>query len=1662
MVIALQVPAVQNLITGKAVNFLEEKIGTRVELGSVKIGFPKSIVINELYLEDQKKDTLLYANRLAINIDMIGLMNSEIQVNGIEMESMTAHIYRTLPDSTFNFDYIIDAFASEEVEKDTTASEWDFSLYELELRDIYLTYADEVTGDDVNLKLGEFTLEMDEFNLNENKFHIDLIALNDTKLRFIQSKETPEMKEEEKPKEEAPDAFNYDVALNKFTVNNVDLNYKNVVSAQQFIFAIGEFVVTGDEINLPGQSIALNKVGLHDSDLQIILNENIEVDSVAKKVEETVSEKEGEEDGSRMAFFFNELNLSGNQVRFNNYNEPKLASGVDFNHMNLSALNVLVEDFEFHDETIKADIQQFAFKEQSGFKLEKLSTKVDVDSTSAEVKNLELRTGESIIKNSLVLKYPSLTSIQDDLGKIIVDMDMNAEIGFQDIAYLQPDLAASPPFAGNLDKKIYVDSKLQGPVNNLTIQGLNAKALNATALSMTGNVRGLPETENLYLDINLKNFSSTRGDLMGILPPAALPDSFNLPGSASISANYKGTLDDFDVNAALKTSLGDLNTEISMRNFQSKARYTGQLNVQELQVGTLIGQQETMGALTLQANVDGVGLSLEEINTQLKAVVLKMEYNDYEYNDLTVEGKIEQKQFVGKAGMDDKNLQFAFDGNINFNKETPVMDFLFDLQHVNLKALNFMKDEMTAKFIVEADISGVDLNDINGDFGIRDVTIVREGERYSVNSLMFGSIQEKRKTEIKVESELFSARLDGTVNLGDLAPTITRHINRYYKLHDEEVEENLEPQNFDFEIVIHDTDLLTNVLVPSLETFIPGDINGNYNSETMKLEVNVSFPKIVYNTTTVDGLAFNIDSNSERLDYSLNIDQVLDSSFHIQNLGIFGEVEDNLINTWLQLLDEEEKEKYLLGGTFRSLDDAYRFSFEPDKVILNYDVWNVPENHFLQFGPEGFVASNVALTRGNNALSINTLENKDLEVAFDTFNLSLISKMIEREENLISGELNGNFVLDNQQEAFAFKADLGIDSFSFKEDTLGNITLKASNPVANQYDVNLGISGSGNQMSVDGNYITPEEANAPGIIDFNINLEALNLSTVEAYTAGQLENLKGNLTGQLKATGTTEDPQIRGQLNFQEASFLLTMLNNSFTLKDEKIEFDESGIQFPDFRMIDAYNNVAVVTGSVLTKTYTDFDFALDIKTRNFRVISTTEEDNELYYGNLVMDTDLRIRGNMDLPEIEGSLMVKKGSDMTLVIPTGEAGIAEMEGIVRFVDMSLDNPYAHLDTASAVSDFEGINLNTVIRTEKEARFTVLMDPSGTDALSIRGEADLNLSINPAGDMTLTGRYEIAEGSYQLAFMGVVNRRFSINPGSTIVWNGDVMDATLDIRAIYNVRTSPINLLEGRVPGEPPPQARQQFPFMVYLNMEGELMNPLISFGLDMPEDQRGAAGNTVYPIIQDLNQEQQVAELNKQVFALLVLNTFIAPDPLSGGGGGGVEGAARKSVSNLLSQQLNKMADRYISGFDLNIGLESYDEYSDSGEASGRTELQVGVSRQFLDNRLTVQVGSNIDVEGEKASQQSGVSDIAGNVSVEYNLTEDGRYRLKAYREQTYESIIDGELIETGLGLIFTRDYNRLRDLFRKSRRERMNEDAIKETDTTREQRGVPSKGANR
>jgi hypothetical protein len=337
-----------------------------------------------------------------------------------------------------------------------------------------------------------------------------------------------------------------------------------------------------------------------------------------------------------------------------------------------------------------------------------------------------------------------------------------------------------------------------------------------------------------------------------------------------------------------------------------------------------------------------------------------------------------------------------------------------------------------------------------------------------------------------------------------------------------------------------------------------------------------------------------------------------------------------------------------------------------------------------------------------------------------------------------------------------------------------------------------------------------------------------------------------------------------------------------------------------------------------------------------------------------------------------------------------------------------------------------MDLTSNILVNKDSKLRILIDPIAGDSLVIQGDATLSFTIDPSGKLTLTGRYEILGGSYQLSFENFIKREFAIAKGSSLTWSGLPYEADVDITAIYTVKAAVLDLIQDQLVGisqEERNKYKQELPIQVYLMMKGKLLKPDIHFKLDLPPDKRGVLSGTVYAKLNELNGQE--SELNRQVFALLVLGKFIQENPLaSAGGNGGLSDFARSSASQILSVQLNRLSEQYLAGANLNVGLDSYQDYS-TGNAQGRTQLKLALSKQVFDERVTVQVGGDVDLEGRR-SQQNSLNNFAGDLKVLYKLTEDGRWQLQVFRQNSYEGAIDGDITKTGVGVVFTIDYDKL------------------------------------
>ncbi|WP_353133613.1 translocation/assembly module TamB domain-containing protein, partial [Pseudopedobacter sp.] len=643
---------------------------------------------------------------------------------------------------------------------------------------------------------------------------------------------------------------------------------------------------------------------------------------------------------------------------------------------------------------------------------------------------------------------------------------------------------------------------------------------------------------------------------------------------------------------------------------------------------------------------------------------------------------------------------------------------------------------------------------------------------------------------------------------------------------------------------------------------------------------------------------------------------------------------------------------------------------------------------------------------------------------------------VDQDSLKIGGVIDGNVLLTNLTSDMVFTSDAHISNFNLRGDTLGNIDVKVDNRQANTFAADVSITGQGNQVNLNGTYSTASES-----MDMNLVIQRLNLASIQGFSFGNMSGASGYLSGNFDITGKTSAPKVLGELKFNDGAFRLTKTNTYFKSLNDRIEFNNEGVAFNRFKLTDSTNNAITIDGKVLTKTYTDFKFDLAVNTNNFKVVGSTAKDNDLFYGDLFINTRLRIRGDMESPIVDGSLKVNKGTEFTIVLPTSDPGLAEREGIVEFIDqdnIDLNNVFVVPDTLQT-TQLTGMDVSVNIEVDKEAVLTMIIDKGNGDFVRVQGDAQLSGGIDPSGKVSLTGRYELNEGSYEMTF-NFINRKFDIQKGSSIVWTGEPMSAIVDITAVYIANTAPINLLEDQLVEESEAiknTYKQKIPFQVLLKMDGELLKPEITFDIQLPDGNYSVSTDIVNNSQNKLDQlRQQPSELNKQVFALLLLNRFVGENPFANdAGGGGVESMVRQSVSKILSEQLNNLAGNLIEGVELNFDLESTEDYS-TGSLENRTDLNVGVSKRFLDDRLKVTVGSNFGLEGNNQPNRE-TNNIAGDIAVDYKLSKDGRYMLRAYRKNQYEVALQGQVIETGIGFILTMDYNKFREIFDNSRERR-------------------------
>jgi hypothetical protein len=1153
--------------------------------------------------------------------------------------------------------------------------------------------------------------------------------------------------------------------------------------------------------------------------------------------------------------------------------------------------------------------------------------------------------------------------------------------------------------------------------------------MQGTAFKISGRIKGLPDPVRTTYNINISNLRTTAGDMVKFLPPGTIPPTVRIPEALTAHGFFTGSMNAFTTKLAIGSTRGNAEIAGGMRNMTS---YDLVANVAGLDLGYITKQPATVGKVTGRISATGSGFDPNTMVATIKANLASASIQGYAYRNIALDAKLNRGSITASGNIHDPNITLSFDATSFMKGTYPSLKMNMMLDSISLGALGLYKGDMRLHGYIMADLKSTNPDALLGTIDIANLIVSNAGRRYvASDTIRIASTEEAGGRHLSIRSEALVADLSGQYKLTEIAQALQHTINRYYNIPGFR-EQSFTPQQWALTASIKPSPLLFTI-VPELKGSDSINAVVNYNSLADDLKVAGTAPKLIYGTNRIDSVNLNA-STAATLNYALTFQNATNGQFKLNHTSVAGDVANNQVTTALDVRDPADHSQYQLAATLNQVPyNGVRVALS-NNLMLDYTTWNVGADNFIQYDDRGIIVHNLAVSNGSQSLAANSITDAPtapIDLRFTNFNIATITRIANQDSTLIGGLINGTAQVRNPMKDPVFTSDISVKDLSYKKDTVGDLSVKVNNETAQTLAANVQLTGHGNDIRLDGRYFIASKQ-----VDMNLDLNSVSLSTIKPFSGGQIQDADGILRGKLAVNGTLDKPGVNGNIRFDSAHIVPTLLGERFALTNEAINVNATGIHFDNFTIADSARNTANINGDLLTSDFKSYQFNLNLTADNFRAVNSSRGvTHKPFYGKLTLSTNTKIRGDMTLPVVTSYVRINKNTDFSYILPANDPEVQSRVGVVEFVDMS--NPkdstiFLGTTDSQTYTGMRGMDVAATIETDSAANFNIVIDERNGDAIHIRGIAALQAGVDRSGKVSLTGTYKMEDGSYLLT-LSFLKRQFNIKPGSVITWDGDPTLATVDITAIYTAHTAPIDLIEHQLAGRSPyeiNQYKQSVDFNVLLQMKGELMKPQISFDIVMPEREASRFKDVDAKLAQVRTDE---SEINKQVFALLLLGHFVDENPLSSNGTPNTaESFVRQSASRILTDQLNRIAGNLIKGVDLTFGVNSGNDYS-TGELTQRTDLTVGVSKRLLNDRLKVNVGSSFGIEGPTAPNQQ-ASNIAGDVSLDYQLTKDGRYALRAYRRNDYEGMVEGQVVETGATLIYKLEYDRFRDFFRKRR----------------------------
>jgi len=1473
ILLLIQVKKVQTYLAQKAAIYLSVHLHAKVDVKSVDIEFFKTLVLEDVFVEDLHHDTLLYSGKLKIDIADFRLKKQELKFQKIALINATAKLVKYKSDTVFNYQFIIDAFASSDTTKNNNTQPWDIQFRNLVLKNVDFTFRDET-----------------------------------------------------------------------------------------------------DTANV--------------------------------------------------------------------------AYGINYFDMHTKAVNGELENISFDKDTIKGSILSLSLKEKSGFILDDFSsTSIKVSPVAILLEGLKIKTPHSFITTNLIFKYKKYSDFYDFNNQVSFNTEFKkSELDLNDIAYFSSGLKG-------LNKKIIISGKVCGKISDLKAKNMDI-TLKGTSTEFKGdiNLTGLPAIEETSIYLNINQLKTNYHDLKQI--PSypfdagtfiSIPSSIATLGNIKFKGMFAGLYNDFYAYGKLSSLIGTLSLDFSMGYDQTKKleKYEGKLKSTDFDFGVFL-DAKLIGKATADVVINGYGLTLETITANLKGTISSLDFKDYTYKNIQVEGDVAKKIFKGTLDIKDDNIDFDFNGKVDYSGKIPEFDFISSINKANLAALHFVKSDKLTDFSthLSVNVAGNNIDNLIGEISL-DNTIYKEGTaRYSFDVLSLVSEVKNNRKSLTLLSDFAEAEMTGNFKILELPVSLKKLMSNYLpEYFDGKAQyQNLSPQIFNYEVVFKNTDALTRLFIPALTIAPLTRIAGEFNSTTNSLELQGKSANIKIGNMILKNWNTQINANHKLL-FNVGCESFyLTDSTSFKAFNVNGTAQRDTVNwdvTWNNNTVLQNKGD-IKGSVHFETNNMIKLMILPSQLVFEDSLWNIAMEKEASIDTSFFSINKLSFQHNNQSIDFTGVasvnKNDEFKISFNNFNLANLNFITTPLGLTLKGSVDGISSVSG-----LFYQPLFVSKNNFKSFYINNSKI-GDGQVETHWDNTksaLGLKGSFTYGIVPNfvfsGFYYPQKTNDN--IDMNVNLQAIQMTLFEPFIKDVCSKFWGHVAGNIDIKGSLKQPLLSGYLDLNAKEVTISYLQTTYRFS-HKIMITNNSFDIDNMEVLvaDNINSRAIVSGKLTHTNFKDFKLNFDINAKKLMTLNTTEADNTLFYGRAYLSGLINISGTIDKllidanvktesiaqPDKSGKINLLSKMDFTkFYIPlTSQSELGEND-FISFIKkdngVSVKNDYK--------SQFAGLTMNFNLEVTPDAEVQLIFDQRIGDIIKSHGSGNIKLNIDSKGEFKMFGNYVIENGDYLFTLKNVINKKFDIEKGGTVKWNGIPYKADLNVTALYKTRAllSPFfdkNISTGNV------DMTKRYPVNLKLLLTGNLLEPVVNFGIDVPT----LNSSDRQTILGYLNTD---ADINRQVVPLLIGSFFVTPPQLNSvSTAPTIAGGTASSAVELLSNQLNNMLGNVSKEY-INVGVN----YRASNAVS-KEQLDLALSTQLFDNKLTIDGNLGTNSTNTVITTGNTSNNIVGDVNIDYKLTDDGKLRVKAFNKNNTNNvqlISSGTYIQ-GVGIFYREEFDTAAELLSRYR----------------------------